>query len=163
MPEFPELLSTSRFYLELQLADSVEAIDAYFMECQGFQTHQEVIEISEVTPQMWGQTGNSRGRVVRTKIPGNVHYTNLILRRGLTISMTLWTWLDRVQEGAWAAQRRDGSLTLYNQSSEPQFRFEFKRAWPLGYGILDLNVSGGELQIETLEVAVEELRRVPAV
>ncbi len=88
MPEFPSLLATSGFYLELHLKDSVDAIDAYFMECQGFKTSQEIIEICEVTPQMWGKDGKSRGRMIRTKIPGNISYTNLTLRRGLTVSMT---------------------------------------------------------------------------
>lgn len=162
-PKFPELLSTSRFYLELQLADSVDVVDGYFMECQGIEVNQELIEICEVTPQRWGREGRSRGRVVRTKIPGNVGYRNLTLRRGLTVSMTVWGWLERIQEGAWATERRDGSLTLYNQASEAQVRWEFKRAWPLRYAIADLDVSGGELQIETLEIALEELKRVPAV
>jgi phage tail-like protein len=163
VPEFPELLATSRFYLELHLKDSVDAIDAYFMECQGFKTSQSIIEICEVTPQMWGKDGKSQGRIIRTKIPGNISYTNLTLRRGLTVSMTVWNWLEAVQEGSWALQRRDGSLTLYDQGAQAQVRFEFKRAWPVSYSISDVSVSSGDLEIEELEVAVEELKRVKVV
>ncbi len=163
MPEFPELLATSRFYLELQLKDSVDAIDAYFMECQGFKTSQEIIEICEVTPQLWGKDGKSRGRIIQTKIPGNISYTNLTLRRGLTVSMSIWNWLEAIQDGAWAVERRDGSLTLYDQGAQAQVRFEFKRAWPVSYSISDVSVSSGDLEIEELEVAVEELKRVKVV
>lgn len=163
VPQFPELLASSRFYLELQLAGSVDAVDAYFMECKGFKSSQEVIEISEVTPQLWGKDGKSRGRIVRTKIPGNVTYNNLIFRRGLTVSMTVWNWLEEIQEGSWAAKRRDGSLTIYDTEAKAQFRFEFKRAWPVSYSIGDVSVSSGELEIEELEVAVEELKRVKVV
>jgi len=163
VPEFPELLATSRFYLELHLADSVDAIDAYFMECQGFKTSQDIIDITEVTPQMWGKDGKSRGRIIQTKIPGNISYTNLTLRRGLTVSMTVWNWLEAIQQGAWAEQRRDGSLTIYDQGAQAQVRFEFKRAWPVSYSISDVSVSSGDLEIEELEVAVEELKRVKVV
>jgi phage tail-like protein len=163
VPEFPELLATSRFYLELQLKDSNDAVDAYFMECKGFETSQEIIEICEVTPQMWGKDGKSRGRIIRTKIPGNISYTNLTLRRGLTVSMTVWNWLEAIQQGSWAVERRDGSLTLYDQGAQAQVRFEFKRAWPVSYSISDLSVSSGELEIEELQVAVEELKRVKVV
>jgi phage tail-like protein len=133
------------------------------MECKGFETSQEIIEICEVTPQMWGKDGKSRGRIIRTKIPGNISYTNLTLRRGLTVSMTVWNWLEAIQQGSWAVERRDGSLTLYDQGAQAQVRFEFKRAWPVSYSISDLSVSSGELEIEELQVAVEELKRVKVV
>src|SRR4028118_523011 len=86
MPEL-EVLTNSRFYLELKLKGSVEPVDAYFMECQGFKRTQEVIEVCEVTPQKWGKAGTTMGRVVRTKVPGNVKSNNLILRRGMTSSI----------------------------------------------------------------------------
>jgi len=157
---FPEILTTCRFYLELKLDGSKDTVDGYFMECSGFKSTQEVIEVTEVTAQKWGKNGKSRGRNVTTKIPGNVNYTNMTLRRGLTISMTLWNWLQAVQDGHWGKQRRDGSLVIYNQASQEQFRFEFKGAWPTGYTISDVNATGGELEVEEIEVAVEELKRI---
>ncbi|WP_414575571.1 phage tail protein [Anabaena sp. CCY 9402-a] len=160
MADFPEILTNSRFYLELKLAGSQEPIDGYFMECQGFKTTQEVIEISEVTPQTWGKAGNANGRIVRTKIPGNITYSNIILRRGLTISMTIWNWLAAIQEGNWSEQRRDGSLVIYNQAAEEKFRLEFKNAWPSSYIISDVKADGSEHEIEEIEVVVEELKRV---
>ncbi|MBH8560930.1 phage tail protein [Nostoc sp. CENA67] len=160
MSEFPEILTNSRFYLELKLDGSQEPVDGYFMECQGFKTTQQVIEISEVTPLTWGKAGNTNGRIVRTKIPGNVTYSNIILRRGLTISMTMWNWLAAIQEGKWSEQRRDGSLVIYNQAANEQFRLEFKNAWPTGYTISDVKAAGSEHEIEEIEVVVEELKRV---
>ncbi|YAF95399.1 MAG: phage tail protein [Nodularia sp. CChRGM 3473] len=161
MTDFPEILTNSRFYLELKLAGSQEPVDGYFMECQGFKTTQQVIEISEVTPQTWGKAGNASGRIVRTKIPGSVTYSNLVLRRGLTISMTMWNWLANVQEGNWGEQRRDGSLVIYNQAAEEEFRLEFKNAWPNSYTISDVQAAGSDHEIEEIEVVVEELKRVP--
>ena len=158
--EFPEILTSSRFYLELKLDGSKDSVDGYFMECSGFEVNQEAIAISEVTPQLWGKSGNAKGRVVRTKIPGNATYTNLTLRRGLTCSTTLWSWVQSVQNSGWATQRRNGALVLYNQAAEEKFRFEFKGAWPLCYKISDVSASGSDHEIEEIEVAIEELKRV---
>jgi phage tail-like protein len=158
MPLDREMLTNSRFYLELSLDGSDAAFDAVFKDCKGFKTTQDVIEACEVTTQKWGTA--SRGGVVRTKIPGNVKYTNLILMRGLSSSRTLWNWFELVQEGNWAEQRRDGSLNIYNLSGDLQARYEFSRAWPARYSIADLNAGGAEIEIEEMELAVEELKRV---
>lgn len=156
----PETLMNCRFYLELHLDGSNEAVDAYFMECKGFKSSQDVIEISEVSPNKWGKNGKAVGQVIKTKIPGNTSYTNMTLRRGLTVSMTLWNWLETIQDGNWAAKRRDGSLRLYTHGAEEQFRFEFKRAWPISYTITDLKSDPGEAEIEEMELAIEQLKRV---
>ncbi|MBH8575150.1 phage tail protein [Nostocaceae cyanobacterium CENA369] len=158
MADIPEILTNSRFYLELKLDGSQEPIDGYFMECQGFKRTQDVIEVAEVTPQQWGQA--KAGLVVRTKIPGNVKTNNLVLRRGMTISMTMWKWFKAVEEGNWAKQRRDGSLVIYNQGAVETARFEFRRAWPSSYKITDLNASANEFEVEEMELAVEELIRL---
>ncbi|MEP0857025.1 phage tail protein [Trichocoleus sp. DQ-U1] len=160
MTDFPEILTTCRFFLELKLNGSNDAVDGYFMDCSGFKSTQQVIEISEVTPQKWGKDGESKGRIVSTKIPGKVSYSNITLRRGLTCSMTLWNWIQAVQDGDWAEQRRDGSLVIYNQAAEEQFRFEFQRAWPTSYKISDVNAAGGEVEIEEIEMTVEQLKRI---
>ena len=71
-----EVLTTSKYYLELSLDGSKEVIDGYFMECSGFKRNQELIEFAEVTPQKWGKNAKT-GRVALTKMPGNVKSDNL--------------------------------------------------------------------------------------
>jgi phage tail-like protein len=154
---FPELLINSRFYIELKLNDSQEPVDAYFMECKGFKHSQEVIEVCEVTSQQWGKA--KRGYIVRTKVPGNVKTNNITLRRGMTQSNTLWKWFEAVQKGNWAEQRRDGSITIYDQAASPQARFQFQGAWPVSYIVSDLSSSGTDLEIEEMEIAIEKFTR----
>ncbi len=155
-----EILTTSRFYLEISLNGSHDMIDGYFSECQGFKRSQEVIEVCEVTPQKWGSANAAKGRVNRTKIPGNMKSENITLRRGMTISDTLWKWLKDVEEGNWAKQRRDGDLTIYNQLGVPQARFRFLRGWPTSYKISGVKSDSTDFQIEELELTVEEFSRV---
>lgn len=154
---FPEILTTCRFYIELKLDGSQDPVDAYFMECKGFKQTQAAIEVCEVSPRQWGKAKS--GQRSHTKIPGNVKTSNLTLRRGMTQSTTLWNWFEAVQEGNWAKQLRDGSLTIYDQMGSAQALFQFGGAWPIGYLVSDLNVSTGELAIEEMELAVETFKR----
>jgi phage tail-like protein len=162
-PKF-EVLTSSRFYLEIKLNDiqgARDEIDGYFMECQGFKRTQEVIEIAEVTPQKWGKNGVAKyGKVVRTKIPGNSKSDNIVLRRGLTISPTIWNWLKAVEEGDWAKQRRDGDLIIYNQGGEEQARFRFTGAWPTSYKLSGVKAGSNEFEIEEIELVVDDFIRV---
>lgn len=154
---FPEILTACRFYVELKLKTSKDPVDAYFLECKGFKRTQDVIEVCEVTPQKWGKA--PRGQVVRTKVPGNVKSNNVTLKRGMTQSIALWQWFQDVQSGQWAEQRRDGSLSIYNQVGRIQARFDFQGAWPASYTLSDVNASSNELEIEEMELAIEEFTR----
>jgi phage tail-like protein len=153
-----EVLTACRFYIEFSLDGSPDPIDAIFMECSGFKRAQEVIEACEVTPQQWGE-GAKSGRVVRTKIPGNVTSNNLTLKRGLTCSTSLWNWFDEVQSGRWSQQRRNGSITIYDQSSQPQARFQMVRAWPTRYTVGNLTASSNDIELEEVEIVCEEFYR----
>lgn len=155
-----ELLTNSKFYLEITLSGSQQEIDGYFMECLGFKRSQEVISVCEVMPQKWGSSDAKYGRVVRTKLPGNPKSENITLKRGLCISDTLWKWFKAVEEGKWGEQRRDGDLTIYDQHADVKARFRFFRAFPTSYKITDLKAAGSEFELEELELAVEGFVRV---
>ena len=156
-----EILTAHRFYLELSLNGSQDSVDGVFLECQGFKRTQDAIEISEVTSNKWGAANKNKGLVVRTKIPGNVKSGNITLRRGMTTSLTLWQWFEAVQEGKWATQRKNASLTIYNQAGQVQARFELAGAWPASYKIADVNARSSEIEIEEVEIAFEEFKRTP--
>ena len=159
MGGFSELLTASRFYLELKLEGGGDTTDATFLECQGFKRTQDVAEICEVTDEKWGKDNASSGRVVRTKIPGNAKIENIVLKRGITNSMVLWNWVAKVEAGQWADQLKDGSLVIYDQAGAEQVRFNFKQAFPVRYTVADLNAKSNELEIEELEIAVADFER----
>ena len=155
----PEILTASRFYLQLSLDGSNQSVDGIFMDCKGFKCSQEVIEVCEVTPNKWGKA--DKGMVRRTKIPGNVKTNNIVLSRGMISSTALWKWFEETQKGNWAKQRRDGSLKVYNQKGETQAQFDFLNAWATSYKISDLSASSNDYEIEELEIACEVFKRVP--
>ncbi|MEL6855361.1 MAG: phage tail protein [Cyanobacteria bacterium J06560_2] len=154
-----EILLASRFFmrLELRVAGGNAIADASFLECQGFQRSQSCIEVVEVTPKQWGKA--SRGQVTITKVPGNVKTDNLVLRRGMTTSLSLWNWFKAIEEGKWYEQVAEGSLSIYDQAGTEQARYNFQRAWPMRYSASDVNAQSTEIEIEELELAVESLIR----
>ena len=162
MPEEPqiEFLVNSRFYVEITLQGSLEKIDGYFMECSGLSRSQEVIEIVEVTPQVWGRSSTTKGRVIRTKIPGNVKSDNITLKQGLNISMTMWNWLKAVEDGKWTQQLRDGDITIYDAYATEKARFRFNGAWPVSYKISDFKADGSEFAITEVELSVTDFLRI---
>jgi phage tail-like protein len=155
-----EVLTSSRFYLELKMDGSDDRIDGYFMECSGFQRSQQVIEFAHVTPQKWGKDGTTSGRVIKTKIPGNITCSNITLKRGMTTSTMIWDWFRSVEQGNWSSQRKDGDLVIYNQAAIEQARFRFLRAFPVSYKISDVKAGNNDFEIEELELAVDEFTRV---
>lgn len=143
--------------LELRVAGGSAIADATFLECKGFRRSQACVEVPEVTPQQWGKA--SRGQVVITKVPGNVTTDNIVLRRGMTNSLSLWNWFKAVEEGKWDEQVAEGSLSIYDQAGAEQARYNFQRAWPMRYTATDLNAQSTDIEIEELELAVESLER----
>ncbi|MEH1841116.1 MAG: phage tail protein [Nostoc sp.] len=153
----PIFFTGANFSVGLKLDGSSDLIDAIFLECQGFNYSQDVIEFSEVTSGRWGKA--KKGQVVQTKLPGNAKSGNLTLLRGMTSSMALWNWFELTQDGNWAKQRKNALITIYDDG-KPQARFELTAAWPTRYKFSDVKSDSQQLEIEEVEVAYEGFKRV---
>jgi phage tail-like protein len=153
----PVILTAHNFYLKLSLDGSVDSVDGIFLECQGFNYQQEVIEFHEVSPGRWGKA--NKGKVLHTKLPGNSQSGNLTLRRGMTTSKALWNWFELVESGQWSKQRKNAMLTIY-EDKKPSAIFELAAAWPSNYRISDVLAGAQEIEIEEVEVAYEGFKRV---
>ncbi|MEL7224369.1 MAG: hypothetical protein AAGL17_05790, partial [Cyanobacteria bacterium J06576_12] len=94
---FPEILTQARFYLELNLEGSVDTIDGYFLECGGFSRSQAVIEVSEVTPQVWGAQGRSRGHIVQSKITINIRACSAYFTTNNNLNACTNNWVFRLR------------------------------------------------------------------
>ena len=151
-----EFLTACRFYVCVQTSTSKvpDGVDAIFLDFKGLKATQKVVEACEVTPV---------GEVVRTKIPGNLTYGNITLRRGISKSMALWDWFDQVSEKKWGKQRLDSTnfyVRIFDQSGRETVRYEFENAWPTSYKIADLSTRSTDFEIEELEIAFEKFKRV---
>ncbi|MDB9526516.1 phage tail protein [Oscillatoria sp. CS-180] len=157
--DFSELLLASRFYLklELQIGGGSETVDAVFLECRRFQRSQKAISIVEVTANQWAKA--KYGQLLTTHVPGHVATENLMLKRGLTNSMTLWNWFNQVELGQWKDHEAEGALSIFDQAGGEQARYDFQGAWPMRYTMSEVNAKSTEVAIEELELAVSSLTR----
>ena len=94
------------------------------------------------------------------KLADNVKSDNIILKQGLTISMTMWNWLKSVEDGKWSQQLRDGDNTVYDQSATERARFRFNGAWPVRYKISDFKADSGEFAVAEVELSVNDFLRI---
>ena len=100
-------------------------INAFFTEIEGLDTFSDVqIE----------QSAGQQGEMVISKSPGDLHWGEITLRRGLTDNFDLWHWRQAVILGDPAAPR-DGSIVAFDLSSQEAVRFNFTNGWPSGYAI----------------------------
>ena len=98
--------------------------------------------------------GGDRTNATR-KLPGRVHYGNVVLRRGITGDASLWQWFEQVRDGTPA--KRNVTVTLLDEARQPVVRWLLRNAFPVKWDPPDLNAKGNEVAFETLELAIEEL------
>lgn len=135
----------SRFLLEI---DGITR--AGFSECTIPDSTQDPIEYRE---------GNEVFTV--RKIPGLIKYANITLKWGITDdSMELYTWRKQVEECKMADARRNVAVVLLDDEGSAKARWEFLMAWPTKYDAPDLNATGNDVAVETLEIAHEGMTRV---
>lgn len=91
-------------------------------------------------------------------LPARVVYEPCTLRWGLGLSDSLWDWLDRVAKGA--ADHLDVALIMMDATGNtPKVRYEMRRSLPSAWYMSDLDATGHEFAIESLELRYEHLVR----
>jgi len=132
-------------FLVLLLADDGSPRSlAGFSECSGLESTLEIEEYQE---------GGFNDRV--HKFPSRFTFTNITLKRGITLDPTLRLWhLDLLQG---KTQRRDGLIILRNELRLPVMAWRFERGLPVKWTGPTLNAGQSEVSIETLEIAYERL------
>ena len=115
MPERDPLIG-ARFALDV---DGV--VSAFFESATGFNNQHEVITHTAV---------DDKGVTVFHKIPGTMTYDDITLSRGITDSLALWEWRQKVIDGDVEGARANGSIIMYNQAMDEMARFNFYGGWP---------------------------------
>lgn len=146
MPEPKDPVATYSFALELQ-----SVTEAVFRDASGFSTENEVIEYKQQSKD---------GKTIYHKIPGNLKWSNITLKRGITDNLSLWEWRKKIVDGQVETQRKDGSIVGYSADGKEVVRYNFRRGWPCKWDSGEMNAGSNEVIIETLEIAHEGFERV---
>jgi phage tail-like protein len=145
MPDRHGPYRNSRFLLEI---DSI--VQAGFSQCTIPETSTEPIEYRE---------GNEAPTM--RKLGSLVSYGNLTLQWGTTPDSTeLFEWRKLVEQGNLDEARRNIAVIVLDEEGEPGARWEFRNAWPQQYDAPDLDASGNEIAIESMEIVHEGMERV---
>jgi phage tail-like protein len=93
------------------------------------------------------------------KRAGPVKYaSNIVLKRGMTDSKTLWNWYWDVTQGT--IKRKNVSILLMDESGEEKVRWNFEQAYPVKWSGPGLKAAANEVAIESLELAHKGLMNV---
>ena len=91
----------------------------------------------------------------RTAPPAN-SFTNLILRRAIGESKSLWQWHRTALLGKDA--RRDMVVTVLNEARRPALTIMVKDALPRRWKLSKLDALKGEILIDEVELAIRDFR-----
>jgi phage tail-like protein len=96
------------------------------------------------------------------KLNGLTKYGNITLKWGMTDSTELSEWHQRVAQGGLPleSQRKNVVIHVIDEAGQDKAHFEIIRAWPCKYDPTDLNGTGNEVAIDTLELCNEGIRRL---
>jgi phage tail-like protein len=87
------------------------------------------------------------------KLSTLTHYDDLVLRRGVTGSLSWYQWWSEARDGGDA--RRNISVTLLDEQGSAVLRWRFLRARPAAYRPSPMDAAVAETLFETLEIAFE--------
>lgn len=87
------------------------------------------------------------------KMRGQVKYSNIVCKRGITGDLNFWNWIVAGVRGQ--VQRNDGAIVLRDENQTEVMRWNFRRAWPCKYTGPSLNAANNEIALETLEICHE--------
>jgi phage tail-like protein len=116
---------------------------AGFSECSGLTSEVDVVEYRE------GQDGTVR------KLPGLAKFSDITLKRGITVSHDLQNWFNNILNGQ--PDRRNGAIILLDDQRNEVVRWNFSGAFPRKLEGPHLQAGGNEVAIETIVLAVERL------
>ncbi len=116
-----------------------------FVECSGLEGAMQPVE---------HRNGGENGATL--KFPDRSTWTNIRLRRGVTVSDDLWSWCYAYSQGK--GTRRDGVIALENELHIPVKVWYFRDGLPARWVGPSLNAGESRVAFEELEIAHQGLR-----
>jgi phage tail-like protein len=129
---------TPAIWFELKLTPKSTPI-GYFTEVSGLSSEVEVMTYNE---------GGKNDGV--HKLPTRMKHPNLVLKRGVTTVKDLQEW---AQDSFAGPQRKEITLTMYNEQLEKIRIWSFKNAYPVKWTGPTFNAGQNAMATEVIEIA----------
>jgi phage tail-like protein len=98
--------------------------------------------------------GGDRSNASR-RLPGDVEFGALVLRRGFSGDRALFQWWRNVAEGN--LDRRNVLVLLRDQRGQEVARWSFPNCVPMKYSGPSFRARGNDIAIESIELSVEDM------
>jgi phage tail-like protein len=142
MPQIPRDMTVASFRLKVGASEWV------FREVSGLTSESEVIEVRD----------RGRGRETE-RVPGDVKWSNIELKRGIDQNKGLWEWRKQVIDGKLADARANGTIEMIDQRGDPIVVFSIKNAWPSKYTGGAMSLESGSA-FESVTIAHDGIERI---
>ncbi|RKP46834.1 phage tail protein [Trinickia fusca] len=90
---------------------------------------------------------------VEYKLPGQVTYTDLVLKAGITSHDSMWLWYQSAMNGA--VKRQNGSIYLLDDQGNITSTWNFYNAWPVAWVGPSLDASQNLVATQSFTLAHE--------
>ena len=147
MPAAKKPRPTNHFKLILGGKESV----GMFREISGLDDESEIIEQKEA---------DQNGNPLIVKVPGNLKWSNIELKRGIDVDKGLWDWRYAVETAGPDASRTDCTLELLDYDGSPIATYNIKQAWPSKYTGVSMNANSNEIAVEAITICHEGFKRM---
>jgi phage tail-like protein len=121
-----------------------------FREVSGLDSEQEIVEQKEV---------DANGQPVIIKVPGNLKWSNIELKRGIDVNKGLWEWRYMVESKGPDAARTDCILELLDYDGSAIATYNITQAWPSKYTGASMNAGSNEIAVEGITICHEGFKR----
>ena len=121
--------------------------EGHFTECHGLGVTIEALEYRE----------GGQNQVVH-RIPGQVRYSDVVLKYGATLSQDLWNWVKTAAAGK--VERKNVSILMLDSEGVTEvMRWDLINAWPSEWRGAPLDALNGGMAVETLKLVFETFER----
>lgn len=141
MSALKTVFPTADFYFQVKVENEIYA----FKEVSGIS--------SEFTTEEIAEDGENR---FKHKVPTNVKYSNLELKRGLVPENSKFIkWInDTIQPGFFnKIKPKNVEVSLLNEEGAITMSWSFVRAWPVAWNFASLNSMNNEILVESISLS----------
>ena len=138
---------TNHFRLTIGGRESI----GQFREVSGLDSEQEIVEQKEI---------DAQGNPLIIKVPGNLKWSNIELKRGIDVEKGLYEWRREVEEKGPDNARTNCTLELLDYDGSAIATYSIEQAWPVKYTGVSMNAGSNEVAVEGITLAHEGFKRM---
>ena len=133
-----------KFRFEVDLGSELKGVA--FQEVSGMDAETQIIEYRKSNSPLFSTE----------KMPGIAKYGNITMKRGVFVNdNTFWNWRNQIAMNI--IKRRTIIIKLLDEGGNITMQWQLNNAWPTKITSTDLKSDGGEVAVDTIEIAHEQL------